>query len=221
MSQRSYNGWENLFSQEFSKPYFIQLKSFLEQEYSRTTVYPPKKLILNAFDVTAPQKVRVVVLGQDPYINPNQAMGMSFSVPQGVKAPPSLENIKKEILSDTGEASCIEGGDLTPWAEQGVLLLNASLTVEAGKSNSHKNKGWEIFTDKVIEYVDSLDQPIVFLLWGANAKEKRRLLKNPKHLTLAGAHPSPWSAYAGFFGCKHFSKTNEYLKANGEEPIKW
>lgn len=221
MAQRNYNGWEDLFSSEFCKPYFLQLKQFLEKEYARTTVYPPKKLILNAFDMTSPQAVRVVILGQDPYINPNQAMGMSFSVPQGVKPPPSLENIKKEILADTGENSCIVGGDLTPWAKQGVLLLNASLTVEAGKSNSHRNKGWEIFTDKVIEYVDSLEQPIVFLLWGANAKEKRRLLTNPNHLTLTGAHPSPLSAFAGFFGCKHFSKTNDYLQSHGEKPIVW
>lgn len=221
MSQRSYNGWEYLFQQEFCKPYFVQLKAFLEEEYARTTVYPPKRLILNAFDVTSPTAVKVVILGQDPYINPRQAMGMSFSVPEGVRVPPSLVNIKKEILSDTGVESCVKEGDLTPWAKQGVLLLNASLTVQAGKSNSHRNKGWETFTDRVIEYVDQLPQPVVFMLWGANAKEKRRLLTNPQHLTLLGAHPSPLSAYAGFFGCRHFSKANDYLQKNGVEPIVW
>ena len=136
-------------------------------------------------------------------------------------APPSLENIKKEILSDTGAPSIIADGDLTPWAKQGVLLLNAVLTVVAGLSNSHKNKGWETFTDRVIEYLDGLKQPIVFLLWGANAKNKRTLLNNPGHMTLTAAHPSPLSAYNGFFGCKHFSRTNEFLISHGVEPIKW
>lgn len=218
---RDYNGWEKLFLDEFNKPYFAELKCFLEQEYAKKTVYPPKRLILNAFDKTAPDAVKVVIIGQDPYINPRQAMGMSFSVPQGVQAPPSLENIKKEISSDTGAPSKIKDGDLTPWAEQGVLLLNAVLTVVAGLSNSHKGKGWETFTDRVIEYVDGLPQPIVFLLWGANAKNKRTLLTNPKHLTLTAAHPSPLSAYNGFFGCKHFSRTNDFLEKNGVTPIEW
>ena len=218
---RDYNGWETLFDEEFSQDYFVRLKEFLNDEYSRGVVYPPKKLILNAFDQTSPTLVKVVILGQDPYINPNQAMGMSFSVPCGVKAPPSLENIKKEIFADTGNVSQIKEGDLTPWAKQGVLLLNAVLTVRSGVSNSHKNKGWETFTDSVIKYLDGLNQPIVFLLWGANAKAKRELLTNPNHLVLTSAHPSPLSAYNGFFGCKHFSKTNEFLTKKGVEPIKW
>ena len=218
---RDYNGWEELFLDEFNKPYFVELKAFLEREYASKTVYPPKRLILNAFDRTSPSEVKVVILGQDPYINPRQAMGMSFSVPQGIQAPPSLENIKKEILSDTGAPSIIADGDLTPWAKQGVLLLNAVLTVVAGLSNSHKNKGWETFTDRVIEYLDGLKQPIVFLLWGANAKNKRTLLNTPGHMTLTAAHPSPLSAYNGFFGCKHFSRTNEFLISHGVEPIKW
>lgn len=218
---RDYNGWEELFLDEFNKPYFVELKAFLEQEYASKTVYPPKRLILNAFDMTSPSEVKVVILGQDPYINPRQAMGMSFSVPQGIQAPPSLENIKKEILSDTGASCIIADGDLTPWAKQGVLLLNTVLTVVAGLSNSHKNKGWETFTDRVIEYLDGLEQPIVFLLWGANAKNKRTLLNNPGHMTLTAAHPSPLSAYNGFFGCKHFSRTNEFLINHGVEPIKW
>lgn len=221
MIRRNYNGWEELFEREFSKPYFVQLKEFLQKEYATKTVYPPKRLILNAFDVTAPNQIKAVILGQDPYINPNQAMGMSFSVPDGTPPPPSLQNVKKEILADTGKDSVVKNGDLTPWAQQGVLLLNASLTVVAGKSNSHQNKGWEIFTDKVIEYIDSLPQPIVFLLWGANAKQKRSLLTNPNHLTLVSAHPSPLSAYSGFFGCKHFSQTNQFLEKHGVTPIEW
>ncbi|MBR5250940.1 MAG: uracil-DNA glycosylase [Clostridia bacterium] len=218
---RDYNGWETLFDKEFSQDYFVNLKKFLEEEYAKGVIYPPKKLILNAFDQTSPKLVKVVILGQDPYINPNQAMGMSFSVPSGVKAPPSLENIKKEIFADTGKISQIKDGDLTPWANQGVLLLNAVLTVKAGLSNSHKNKGWETFTDSVIKYLDGLNQPVVFLLWGANAKAKRELLTNPNHLVLTSAHPSPLSAYNGFFGCKHFSKTNEFLTKKGVEPIEW
>ena len=218
---RDYNGWEELFLDEFNKPYFVELKAFLEREYASKTVYPPKRLILNAFDRTSPSEVKVVILGQDPYINPRQAMGMSFSVPQGIQAQPSLENIKKDILSDMGAPSIIADGDLTPWAKQGVLLLNTVLTVVAGLSNSHKNKGWETFTDRVIEYLDGLKQPIVFLLWGANAKNKRTLLNNPGHMTLTAAHPSPLSAYNGFFGCKHFSRTNEFLISHGVEPIKW
>ena len=221
MQERNYNGWEDFFNQEFSKPYFLQLKQFLQQEYATKTVYPPKRLILNAFDMTAPSQIKAVILGQDPYINPNQAMGMCFSVPDGIAPPPSLQNIKKEILSDTGKNSVVKDGNLTPWAKQGVLLLNTALTVVAGKSNSHQNKGWETFTDRVIEYVDSLEQPIVFLRWGANAKQKRSLLTNPNHLTLVGAHPSPLSAFAGFFGCKHFSQANAFLAKHGVTPIEW
>ncbi len=218
--ERDYNGWDDLFKQEFSKPYFVQLKQFLVERYAATNVYPPKKLILNAFDNTAYDDVNVVILGQDPYYNPGQAMGMSFSVPQGVMPPMSLVNIFKEINDDLGYKTSIEGGDLTPWARQGVLLLNTALTVEQGKPNSHQGKGWEIFTDQVIRYLNERERGMVFMLWGRNAYAKKQLITNPKHLVLTAAHPSPLSAYNGFFGCGHFSKANEFLKLQDRE-IRW
>ncbi len=218
--ERSYNGWDDLFKREFVKPYFVQLKSFLVEQYAAKRVYPPKRLILNAFDNTAYDEVNVVILGQDPYYNPNQAMGMCFSVPQGVDVPKSLVNIFAEIKSDTGKPSEIVGGDLTPWAKQGVLLMNTVLTVEAGKPNSHKDKGWEIFTDAVISHLNARPRGMVFLLWGRNAYQKKELITNPQHLVLTAAHPSPLSAYNGFFGCKHFSKTNEFLAKQGK-CIRW
>lgn len=217
--ERSYNGWDQLFKSEFAKPYFVQLKSFLVTEYATKRIYPPKRLILNAFDHTAYQDVNVVILGQDPYYNPGQAMGMSFSVPQGVAVPKSLVNIFEEIRSDTGRPSQIKGGDLTPWAEQGVLLMNTVLTVEEGKPNSHQNKGWETFTDAVIAYLNDRPRGMVFLLWGRNAYAKKALITNPQHLTLTASHPSPLSAYTGFFGCKHFSKANEFLSKQGKEVV--
>ena len=204
--ERDYNGWDELFKQEFAKPYFIQLKAFLVERYNETNVYPPKRLILNAFDNTAYDDVNVVILGQDPYYNPGQAMGMSFSVPKGVMPPMSLVNIFKEIQDDLGYKSEIVGGDLTPWARQGVLLLNTALTVEQGKPNSHQGKGWEIFTDQVIRYLNERERGMVFMLWGRNAYAKKQLITNPQHLVLTAAHPSPLSAYNGFFGCGHFSK---------------
>ena len=218
--ERSYNGWDELFLKEFSKPYFVQLKSFLVQEYATKRIYPPKKLMLNAFDNTAYDEVNVVILGQDPYYNPRQAMGMSFSVPAGVAPPKSLINIFKEIEDEHGTKSAIIGGDLTPWAKQGVLLMNTVLTVEEGKPNSHKDKGWEIFTDAVIKYLNERERGMVFLLWGRNAYEKKQLITNPQHLVLTAAHPSPLSAYSGFFGCGHFSKANEFLKRQGKY-IQW
>lgn len=221
MLKQSYNGWDELFLQEFSKPYFKQLKEFLVREYAEKVVFPPKKLILNAFDQTACDNVKVVVLGQDPYYNVGQAMGMSFSVNRGVAVPKSLQNIFKEIADDTGKPSTIAGGDLTPWAQQGVLLLNTVLTVVEGQPNSHKGKGWETFTDAVIEYIDRRSQPVVFLLWGRNSLEKRALITNPSHLVLTAAHPSPLSAFNGFFGCKHFTKTNNYLRTHGLSEIVW
>lgn len=221
MIKASYNGWDNLFLAEFSKPYFAQLKSFLLAEYAAKTVYPPQKMILNAFDQTTFDKVKVVILGQDPYYNPGQAMGMSFSVQQGVAVPKSLQNMFAEIQSDIGKPSTIVGGDLTPWAKQGVLLLNTVLTVVGGSPNSHRGKGWETFTDAVIKTLNGVDRPIVFLLWGRNALEKKALLNNPNHLVLTAAHPSPLSAYNGFFGCKHFSKTNLFLREHGESEIVW
>lgn len=221
MLKNSYNGWDELFLEEFSKPYFKNLKNFLLQEYATKTVYPPKPLILNAFDQTPYDKVKVVILGQDPYYNPGQAMGMSFSVNKGVAVPKSLQNMFKEIADDTGRPSTIEGGDLTPWARQGVLLLNTVLTVVAGQPNSHKGMGWETFTDAVINKLNSRNTPTVFLLWGRNALDKRALITNPAHLVLTAAHPSPLSAFNGFFGCRHFSKTNEFLRKNGLEEIVW
>ena len=221
MLKNSYNGWDELFLEEFNKPYFKNLKNFLLQEYATRTVYPPKSLILNAFDQTPYDKVRVVILGQDPYYNPGQAMGMSFSVNKGVAVPKSLQNMFKEIADDIGRPSAIEGGDLTPWARQGVLLLNTVLTVVAGQPNSHKGIGWETFTDAVINKLNSRNTPTVFLLWGRNALDKRALITNPTHLVLTAAHPSPLSAFNGFFGCRHFSKTNEFLRKNGLEEIVW
>ena len=207
--------------EEFNKPYFKNLKNFLLQEYATRTVYPPKSLILNAFDQTPYDKVKVVILGQDPYYNPGQAMGMSFSVNKGVAVPKSLQNMFKEIADDIGRPSAIEGGDLTPWARQGVLLLNTVLTVVAGQPNSHKGMGWETFTDAVINKLNSRNTPTVFLLWGRNALDKRALITNPTHLVLTAAHPSPLSAFNGFFGCRHFSKTNKFLRKNGLEEIVW
>lgn len=221
MLKNSYNGWDELFLEEFNKPYFKNLKNFLLREYATKTVYPPKSLILNAFDQTPYDKVKVVILGQDPYYNPGQAMGMSFSVNKGVAVPKSLQNMFKEIADDIGRPSAIEGGDLTPWARQGVLLLNTVLTVVAGQPNSHKGMGWETFTDAVINKLNSRNTPTVFLLWGRNALDKRALITNPTHLVLTAAHPSPLSAFNGFFGCRHFSKTNEFLRKNGLEEIVW
>ena len=218
--QRDYNGWEDLFFEEFAKPYFKQLKAFLQQENARYRVYPPKRLILNAFDNTAFDEVNVVILGQDPYYNEGQAMGMSFSVPQGVQPPMSLVNIFREIRDDLGRETCIKGGDLTPWARQGVLLLNAVLTVRERQPNSHKGKGWERFTDAVISALNARDRGMVFMLWGRNAQEKRRLITGRQHLVLCAAHPSPLSATQGFFGCGHFSKANEFLALQNRE-INW
>lgn len=218
--QRDYNGWDQLFEQEFQKPYFQNLKSFLVEQYATHKVYPPKRLILNAFDNTAYGDVNVVILGQDPYYNEGQAMGMSFSVPQGVLPPMSLVNIFKEIHDDLGYETSIKGGDLTPWARQGVLLLNAVLTVRDHEPNSHKGKGWEIFTDQVIKYLNQRERGMVFMLWGRNAQEKKQLITGKQHLVLTAAHPSPLSAYNGFFGCGHFSKANEFLALQNKE-IKW
>ena len=220
MTERTYNGWDELFKREFAKPYFIELKKFLVEQYATKRVYPPKHLILNAFDQTAYDDVNVVILGQDPYYNAGQAMGMSFSVPQGVLAPMSLVNIFKEILDDLGHPTSITGGDLTPWARQGVLLLNTVLTVEDGKPNSHQNKGWEIFTDEVIKHLNNRERGMVFMLWGRNAYAKKQLITSPQHLVLTAAHPSPLSARNGFFGCGHFSKANEFLEKQYRE-IKW
>ena len=197
------------------------LKDFLTQEYQNgKTIYPAKSCFFKAFDLTAYDDVKVVILGQDPYHGPGQAHGLSFSVPPNIKIPPSLVNIYKEIKTDLG----IENGRhgfLASWAEQGVLLLNSVLTVEKGKAASHRNRGWEHFTDQVIEVINDREKPLVFMLWGSYAQKKAQFVNKKRHLVLSGPHPSPLSAHRGFFGCKHFSKANEFLMAHGQAPIDW
>lgn len=212
--------WAEVLAPEFHKEYYRKLYAFIKKEYAEQVIYPPSDKIFTALHLTPLDKVKVVILGQDPYHEPGQAMGMSFSVPEGIEPPPSLKNIYKEIHEDIGE-KIPDTGDITRWAMQGVLLLNAVLTVRAHQANSHKGQGWEEFTDAIIKAVDAEDRPIVFLLWGRNARDKKELVKNPKHLVLEAAHPSPLSAYNGFFGCKHFSKCNKFLRSNGVEEISW
>lgn len=214
------NEWNEILKDEFEKPYYQKLRGILSREYKTTTVYPNMYDIFNALKYTSYSDIKAVIIGQDPYHGPNQAHGLSFSVKKGVIPPPSLKNIYKEIESETGIKPA-EHGELICWAKQGVLLLNAVLTVRAGQANSHKGIGWEIFTDKVIEHLNNREKPIVFLLWGANAKRKAELITNPNHLILTAAHPSPLSAYNGFFGCGHFNKCNEFLTSIGESPIDW
>mgnify|MGYP001432783303 FL=1 len=213
--------WKSVLKQEFEKPYFKEIVTFLKTEkMAGKTIYPPGPLIFNAFNTTPFTEVKVVVIGQDPYHGPGQAHGLSFSVQNGVTSPPSLINIFKELLNDTG-VPIPNHGNLTRWAQQGVLLLNASLTVRAGEPMSHAQIGWAQFTNTVIQKVSDLKQHVVFLLWGKFAQEKQILIDETKHLVLKAAHPSPYSANAGFFGCRHFSKTNEYLVRNGVDPIDW
>lgn len=213
------NEWDDILKEEFEKPYFGRLINFVEEEYANYNVFPEKKDIYNALKLVPPNKVKVVILGQDPYINKGQAHGLSFSVQDGVALPPSLRNIYKELESDLSIAPATSG-NLTKWAEQGVLLLNTTLTVRGGSSNSHQGKGWGLFTDSIIKYLGSKEH-IVFILWGKNAQSKQNLINADKNLILMSAHPSPLSASRGFFGCKHFSKTNEYLKENNIEPVNW
>lgn len=220
MDVKIHESWKKVLEEEFGKDYFKKLVDFIKSEYSSKTIYPPGKLIFNAFEHCNWDKVEVVIIGQDPYHGPGQAMGLSFSVPKGVKNPPSLQNIYKEIQSDLGNAS-ITSGDLTPWAEQGVLLLNAVLTVEAGKAASHAGKGWEIFTDAVIKKLSEEKENLVFILWGSYAQKKGQVVDSTKHFIIKSAHPSPLSAYNGFFGSKPFSQTNEYLKKIGKREITW
>lgn len=212
--------WLKVLSVQFSQDYFISLTNFVRQEYQTGKVFPPPKFIFNALDSTPFDQVKVVILGQDPYHDDNQANGLAFSVNQGVVLPPSLKNIFKEIVSDVGSSQIIDG-DLSPWAKQGVLLLNATLTVKAHQAGSHQNHGWETFTDAVIKAVSDGKTGVVFILWGNYARRKKDLINSQKHLILESTHPSPLSAYNGFFGCKHFSETNTYLMLNGEQPIKW
>lgn len=213
--------WDDFLNREFQQPYFRQLSQFLKKEYAEKTIYPPKQEVFSAFYYTDMDKVRVVILGQDPYHEPNQACGLCFAVKPGVELPPSLVNIYKEIEDEMKVRMNYRNGYLVNWARQGVLLLNTVLTVQQHMANSHKERGWEIFTDHVIEKLNQLDQPIVFLLWGANARSKQALLSNPRHLILTSAHPSPLSAYRGFFGNDHFLKANKFLSENGSQPIDW
>jgi uracil-DNA glycosylase len=213
--------WKNALSDLFDKPYFSQIADHLKAEKAlNTIIYPSGSLIFNAFSLTPYEKVKVIILGQDPYHNPNQAMGLSFSVPDGMKQPPSLVNIFKEIHKDIGMA-IPSSGNLTAWAKQGVLLLNAVLTVRANEPASHAKIGWTKFTDDVILSLSSQKTGLVFILWGNFAQEKIKLIDSSKHKILKAAHPSPFSAYNGFFGCKHFSATNEYLVKNNIDPINW
>lgn len=211
------NSWDELLKDEWDKDYYKQLRSFLATEYKTRTIYPDMHDIFNALKHTDYTAVKVVILGQDPYHGKGQAHGLSFSVQKGVQTPPSLQNMYKELHSDLG-FTIPNHGCLTQWADQGVLLLNTVLTVQEATPNSHKGKGWEIFTDEIISLLNARQEPIVFLLWGNNAKGKKSLLTNPNHLVLSAAHPSPLSAHNGFFGCKHFSQANAFL---GERAVDW
>lgn len=212
--------WKNQLAEEFQKPYFGQLTAFVKAEYKNHTVYPPGREIFRAFDQCAFSDVKVVIIGQDPYHGPGQANGLCFSVHEGIRVPPSLVNIFKEIQADLGKP-VPASGELERWAAQGVLLLNATLTVRAGAPGSHQNKGWETFTDAVIKKISDEKKHVVFLLWGAYAQRKGELIDRTRHLVLMSAHPSPFSADRGFFGNKHFSKANAYLKSKGLKEINW
>jgi len=215
------DSWKTALKPEFAKPYFLNIVTFLKTEkMAGKTIYPPGSLIFNAFNTTPFENVKVVIIGQDPYHGPGQAHGLCFSVSNGVPPPPSLVNIFKELHSDTG-VPIPDHGNLTKWAEQGVLLLNASLTVRSAEPMSHAQIGWAEFTNNVIKKISEQKQHVVFLLWGKFAQEKQVLIDETKHLVLKSAHPSPLSAYAGFFGCRHFSKANEYLTRNGIDPVNW
>jgi uracil-DNA glycosylase len=214
------NDWMELLKNQFQMNYYTELRDFLIHEYGSKTIYPDKYDIFNSLNYTAYKDVNVVILGQDPYHGPNQAHGLSFSVKPGVRIPPSLVNIYKELKEDL---NCYipNNGYLKKWADQGVLLLNTSLTVRAGEANSHRNKGWEIFTDAIISILNKREKPIVFILWGSNAISKEKLITNKAHYIIKSVHPSPLSAHRGFFGSKPFSKTNDFLKSIGENPVDW
>lgn len=214
------NSWDRVLRDEFRKEYYIELREFLKKEYESGTVYPAMGNIFNALKLTSYDDAKAVIIGQDPYHEPGQAQGLSFSVPEGVKQPPSLVNIFKEMQGDLGirppDHGCLEG-----WAREGVLLLNAVLTVREHQADSHKGKGWENFTDSIIEALNNRPKPLVFILWGNKAKAKEKLITNPQHHIITGAHPSPLSAHNGFWGGRYFSRTNEFLEEQGIEPINW
>ena len=213
--------WKKVLQKEFGEEYFSKLVEFVKSEYQKTTVYPSAKFIFNAFELTPFDKVKVVILGQDPYHGENQANGLAFSVNDGVAMPPSLVNIYKEIESDLGRKTVNKNGNLENWAKQGVLMLNATLTVQAHVAGSHQNKGWERFTDAVIKTLSDQKENLVFILWGGYAQRKGNVIDESKHLVIKSAHPSPLSAYNGFFGSKPFSQTNAYLIFNDKKPIDW
>ena len=214
-----HESWKPFLKTEFEKPYFRELAKFLHEAYATRTVFPPKQLVFSAFS-TDLKKVKVVILGQDPYHTPGMAEGLAFSVPAGQRIPPSLVNIYKEIDSDIGQHQN-PNGSLRSWQKQGVLLLNTVLTVEAHQPKSHSKKGWEVFTTEVIKYLGQREKPLVFMLWGRDARNKKALIDGKRHLILEAPHPSPLSAHAGFFGCKHISQCNRFLKEHGEEEIVW
>ena len=214
------NSWDEVLKGEFDKEYYLKLREFLKVEYGTRVIYPNMYYIFNALKFTAYEDVKAVILGQDPYHQPGQAHGLCFSVQKGVQIPPSLVNIYKELESDLGIKPASHG-NLESWAQNGVLLLNTVLTVRQNQANSHKGKGWEIFTDRVIELLNQRQQPMVFILWGNNAKAKEKLITNPNHLIIKSAHPSPLSAHYGFWGGRYFSRTNEFLESTGQEPVDW
>jgi uracil-DNA glycosylase len=214
--------WKELFDSIKDKQYAKTLKAFLDSEYQNETIYPPRDMVYQAFKLTKPKELKVVIIGQDPYHNPGQAMGLSFSVPRGIDPPPSLINVYKEIQNDLKIKMNFDNGDLTPWAQQGILLLNAYLTVRAGKPLSHKREEYNCFISDVMDYLDTLDQPIVFMLWGGFAKQYLPMIKNPKHIALTAVHPSPMAAnYGGWFNMHLFSQCNDYLAKNGVRTIDW
>ena len=213
--------WEDIIDLEKQKDYYKKLKEEIDKRYETTTVFPEKQNIFKAFSLTKLDNLKVVILGQDPYHGFGQAQGLAFSTPANIKNPPSMQNILKEIQSDLGKKSICEDGDLTPWAKQGVLLLNTILTVEEAKPNSHHNLGWEVFTDNIIKYISDNCEDTIFILWGSPAISKTKLIDTKKHHILTAPHPSPLSSYRGFFGCKHFSQTNNILKSLNKEAIIW
>ena len=213
--------WKDFFKEEQNKEYYKTLMKSVDKAYSKTTVFPAHDKIFAAFDLTPLENLKVVILGQDPYHRAGQAQGLAFSTPKEIKNPPSMRNILKEIADDLKRQSTCTDGDLTPWAKDGVLLINAILTVEESKAKSHHKMGWEIFTDNLIKFISSNCKDIVFILWGGSAIKKEKIIDISKHHILKGVHPSPLSSYRGFFGCKHFSKTNDILKEIGKDEVKW
>lgn len=215
------NDWDELLKDEFSSDYYLKIREILKREYQTARIFPDMHNIFNALKLTSYEDTKVLLLGQDPYHGEGQAHGLAFSVNPDIKIPPSLVNIYKELKTDIEGFEIPSHGFLEGWAKQGVMLLNTSLTVRSGEANSHSKIGWSIFTDRIIELLDKREKPVVFLLWGGNARAKAALIKGKQHLVLQAAHPSPLSAYNGFFGCRHFSKTNKFLEENGFKPIDW